>query len=263
MNKLIILGSSNAIPSLGYENTHLALITPRQKVLIDCGANPVVSLQQAGVDINEITDIILTHMHPDHVGGLPLLLMDMWLSGRKTSLNLHGLPYTLQRIKSMMDIYEWSHWPNFFPVKFCTFPAQELAIVLNDEQLCVYSSPVNHFLPNVCLRFELKEEKISFAYSCDTEPCQAVWNLAQGVDILLHEAAGAITGHSSATQAGEVARRAGVNQLYLIHYPTGQFASGDLISEARSRFSGEINLAVDQMIIDLSDNRNPREYPQK
>jgi ribonuclease BN (tRNA processing enzyme) len=71
MNQLIILGTSNAIPSLGHENTHLVLVTPQRKVMIDCGANPILSLQQAGVDVNEITDIILTHMHPDHVGSLP------------------------------------------------------------------------------------------------------------------------------------------------------------------------------------------------
>ncbi|MEI7844593.1 MAG: MBL fold metallo-hydrolase [Chloroflexota bacterium] len=251
MNQLIILGTSNAIPALGHENTHLVLVTPQRKVMIDCGANPILSLQQAGVDVIEITDIILTHMHPDHVGSLPLLLMAMWLMGRQTPLNLHGLEYTLERIKSMMDLYGWSEWPKFFMVCFCPFPAQEKALVFEDEQLCATASPVKHFLPNVCLRFELKKENKSFAYSCDTEPCQAVLNLAEGVDILLHEATGPFPGHSSAAQAGEVARQAGVGSLYLIHYPTGNFAFGDPLSEASQTFSGEIQLAVDLMKIDL------------
>jgi len=251
MTHLIILGSSNAVPSIDHENTHMAIITPGRKVLVDCASNPVVRMEMGGVDANEITDIILTHFHPDHVSGIPLLLMDMWLMGRRQPLNIHGLHYTLDRIETMMGLYSWAEWPNFFSVNFCRIPADDMAIVLNDEQMCIYSSPVKHFLPNICLRVELKKEKKSLAYSCDTEPCQAIIDISRGVDVLLHEASGPFSGHSSAAQAGEAARQAGAGALYLIHYPTGRFATGNLIEEARTRFSGEVILAADFMKIML------------
>jgi ribonuclease Z len=251
MVKLIILGSSNAIPSLDHENTHLVIASPERTVLVDCASNPVVRLEQAGVDVNSVTDIILTHFHPDHVCGVPLLLMDMWLMGRRQPLNIYGLHYTLDRMETMMGLYGWIEWPNFFTVNFCRIPADDMTIVFNGLDMCVYASPVKHFLPNIGLRFELKAAKKVLAYSCDTEPCQAVFDLSCGADILLHEAAGNFKGHSSASQAGEAARQAGVGALYLIHYPTGRYASGDLIVEAKSRFKGEVKLAIDFMGIDL------------
>ncbi len=253
MAQLIILGSSNAIPTPGHENTHMALITPERKILIDCVSTAVVRLEQAGVAVDEISDIILTHMHPDHVAGLPLLLMDMWLMGRRKPLNIYGLHFTLDRIETLMGLYSWSEWPNFFTVNFSRIPADPMAMVLDDEHIRIYASPVKHFLPNICLRFELKAEKKSLAYSCDTEFCQSVVDTSLGVDILLHEAAGAIAGHSSAAQAGEVARKAGVGMLYLIHYPTGRFAAGDLVAEARTQYSGNVILAVDFMKIELGE----------
>jgi ribonuclease Z len=251
MTKLIVLGSSNAIPSLDHENTHLALTSAERTVLIDCASNPVVRLEQAGVDVSSVTDIILTHFHPDHVCGVPLLLMDMWLMGRRQPLNIYGLHYTLDRVETMMGLYGWIEWPNFFTVNFCRVPADEMATVIDGPDMCIYSSPAKHFLPNISLRIELKKNKKVLAYSCDTEPCPAVFDLARGVDILLHEAAGSFMGHSSAAQAGDVAQQAGVGILYLIHYPTGRYASDDLVSEARARFSGEVRLAVDFMEIDL------------
>lgn len=251
MAQLIILGSSNAIPSVDHENTHLALITAERKVLIDCASNPVVRLEKAGLDVNAITDIIVTHFHPDHVGGLPLLLMDMWLMGRHQPLNLHGLHFTLERVESMMELYGWAEWPNFFTINFCRIPAQDMTLVLDDSAMRIYSSPVKHFLPNICLRFELKTEAKSLAYSCDTEPCQAILDISRGVDILLHEASGPFKGHSSATQAADVAQQANVGTLYLIHYPTGRYASGDPVAEARARYSGPVILAQDFMKVDL------------
>ena len=50
MPKLIVLGTSNAIPDEDHENTHLALIGNQRKILIDCAGSPVIRLKQAGID---------------------------------------------------------------------------------------------------------------------------------------------------------------------------------------------------------------------
>jgi ribonuclease Z len=104
---------------------------------------------------------------------------------------------------------------------------------------------VQHFIPTIGLRIEFLKSKKRIAYSCDTEPCSQVLHLAEGVEILIHEASGTLPGHSSAAQAGRAAAQAEVSALYLIHYPTGQFAKGDLLSEAQTQFEGPVSLAED------------------
>ena len=251
MPKVIILGSSNAVPSRDHENTHLVIVGEERMLLVDCVSNPVVRLEQAGIDFNDLTDIIITHFHPDHVSGVPLLLMDMWLMGRTKPINIYGLHYTMDRLENLMGFYGWAEWPNFFSVGFYRLPEVELAFVMDCSDFKIQSSPVHHMIPTIGIRVELKRDAKVLAYSCDTEPCEQTVRLAAGADILIHEAGGASFGHSSAEQAGEIATKAEVGKLYLIHYPTGRFANGDIAAEARRTFQGEVVVAKDFMTIDI------------
>ena len=54
MPKIIILGSSNAVPSRDHENTHLVIVGEERTILVDCVSNPIVRLEQAGVDFNDL-----------------------------------------------------------------------------------------------------------------------------------------------------------------------------------------------------------------
>lgn len=251
MSKIIILGSSNAIPDETHENTHLVITSSDRAILIDCGNSPTLRLRQVGIPLEKLTDIILTHFHPDHISGLPTLIMNMWLLGRKASLNIYGLNYTLERVKSMMESYDWGAWPNFFTVSFHTLAEDEMAPVLESKEMRIYSTPVCHMIPTIGLRIEHFSNNAVVAYSCDTAPCLSVVSLARGAKILIHEAAGATMGHTSAAQAGEIAAQAGVETLYLIHYPTGEFDSESLIAQAKTKFSGAVALAKDYMEIPI------------
>jgi ribonuclease Z len=251
MAKLIILGTSNAIPGEGHENTHMLLVGEDRMVLIDCPNSPFLRAKKAAVNIERLTDLILTHFHPDHVSGVPQLLMNMWLMGRQQPLIIHGLPHTIDRMEKLMGFYNSSEWPGFFPIRYNRLPEEELAPVIQCEEFCILSSPVQHFIPTIGLRIEFAISKKVLAYSCDTKPCAQVIHLAEGADVLVHESAGALPGHSSAGQAGEEARLAEAGSLYLIHYPTGQFASHDIEAEARRQFEGPVKLAEDYMVLDF------------
>ena len=251
MPKVIILGSSNAVPSIDHENTHMVIIGMERTILVDCVSNPIVRLEQAGVDFNDLTDIVITHFHPDHVSGVPLLLMDMWLMGRTKPINIYGLHYTLDRLEDLMGFYGWAEWPNFFSVGFFRLPESEMAFVMDNEEFKIQSSPVHHIIPTIGLRVECKHSGRVMAYSCDTEPCEQTVRLAGGADILIHEAGGASYGHSSAEQAGEIATKAEVGKLYLIHYPTGRFAKGNLKEEAGKSYLGDVMVATDFMTIEI------------
>jgi len=251
MPKLIILGSSNAVSSKDSENTHMILAGETRTVLVDCVNNPIHRLDQVGLDFKDLTDLILTHFHPDHVSGVPLLLMDMWLRGRKELINIYGLHYTLDRMEKLMSLYSWENWPNFFPVAFHRVPPNERTQLLDCNKMSIFASPVRHMIPTIGLRFELKQSQNVFVYSCDTEPCAEVIHLAEGADVLIHEASGAMRGHSSAEQAGQIGTRAEVKKLLLIHYSTGENANHNLIAEAQLSFQGYVDLATDFMTVDL------------
>ncbi len=251
MAKIIILGSSNAIADKNHENAHLIIIGKTRKVLVDSPHNPILRLMNMGVDFNEITDLVLTHFHPDHASGIPLLLMDMWLRGRKNHLDIYGLDHALTRLENLMDAFSWKKWPEFFPVTFNRIPSVGISPVLSCSDFDIYASEVCHMIPTLGMRIEFKESGKIATYSCDTAPCEAVVHLAQGADVLIHEAAGDFIGHSSSKQAAEIATQANVEQLYLIHYPTGEFWQENLLEDARSHFVGEVKLTEDLMVLEF------------
>ncbi|MCI0519884.1 MAG: ribonuclease Z [Chloroflexi bacterium] len=250
MPKLVILGSSNAIPDPDHDNTHMALVEEERVVLIDCVNSPLPRLERAGIDHLKVTDMILTHFHPDHVSGVPSFLMGVWLLGRKTPLNIYGFDYTLERMEKLMEFYDWASWPRFFPVNFIRIPEMELSPLLSNESYRIFASPVKHLVPTFGLRIEFALGR-TLAYSCDTSPCEAVTGLAAGADVLIHEASGATLGHSSAAQAGEAAAKAGAKHLYLIHYPTGKALRPTLAAEAQAAYNGRVTVAHDFMQLDF------------
>lgn len=244
MELLTFLGTANAVSDAHHENSHLLIQSGSTNLLVDCPGNPVSRLQQTGFAPVKITHIVLTHFHPDHVSGLPLLLMDLWLMGRRDPLPIYGLSETIGQAKKMMELFAWNKWNGLYPVEFIDVTEQEQAVIIDDQNLVVRSSPVKHLIPTIGLCFEFPISGKKIVYSSDTEPCLAVANLAMHADILIHESAGAGTGHSSADQCGQMAQRCEVEELYLIHYQT-DCPQEALVSDAKQNYSGQVYLAED------------------
>ena len=95
MPTLTFLGTSSAIPDETHENSHMVVTGRERTILIDSVGNSILRLKEAGVDHSNLTDLIVTHFHPDHVSGVPSLLMNMWLLGRRHGLNIYCLQYTI------------------------------------------------------------------------------------------------------------------------------------------------------------------------
>lgn len=250
MGTIVILGSANAVPDENHGNTHLAILEGARTILVDCTGNPIVELQRAGVDSETLTDLILTHFHPDHVSGVPLLLMDLWLLGRKQTITVHGLADTLDRMETMMTLFDCERWPGFFPVIYHRLPEEERHSLLRDEDFSITASPVKHLIPTIGIRVDFLRSGRSFAYSSDTEPNQNVVELSNQVDVLIHESTGTTLGHSTPRQAGEIAQSAGAKSLYMIHYPPNANEE-QWLHEASQTFSGPVFLATDYQRIEI------------
>lgn len=247
MERFIILGSSNAIPKIDQDNCHLFVEAGKQRILVDCGNNALVGLQKLGIDPNSITNLIITHFHPDHAGSLPNLLMGMWLEKRTESLTIHGLEYTLDRVKALMGLFGWNNWVNMYPIVFNTVPEGLKSKIIESVSITVGAVKVQHLIPTIGLRFDFSSGK-SVTYSCDTEPCEQLGKLAEVTDVLLQEAAGPGKGHTSARQAGTIATSSKAQKLILIHYDR-RAGVENLVRDTKSEFAGEVLAAFDGMEI--------------
>lgn len=244
MAKLVILGTAWVIPDTAHANTHLLLNGANGSVLIDCGTNPIVSLERAQVDPDRLQALVVTHFHPDHVSGVPMLLLNLWLMGRQQPLSIHGLHVTLDKIQAMMNLFGWTDWPQFYPVTFRQIRPSEGAPVLETSDFSIVAAPARHLVPSIAIKIVSRTSGRAVVYSSDTSPCDALARLARGVDVLLHEASGASAGHSSAAMAGSIARQAGVRHLTFIHYDV-KTSPDALVAEAHSTFEGPVTVARD------------------
>lgn len=250
MPRMTILGTASFIPDETHDNAHMLLQGEKGCVLIDSGSNPLVSFKRAGLSADELHTLILTHFHPDHVSGVPNFLMGLWLMERTRPLNIQGLHVTLDKILALMNLFEWKDWPGFYPVTF--EPVQSIAglTILETPDFSIQMAPAHHLVPSIALKVTSQPAGKTLVYSSDTSPCDAVAQLARGADVLVHEAAGPQSGHSSAAMAGSIARQAGVGRLALIHYHTW-LDPQDLVAEARSTYYGPITVLRDLDVIEL------------
>ena len=246
MARIHILGSAAAVNDAQHDYTHFLLVGERSKpVLVDAGSNPLGKIKDLGFDDEELQDIILTHFHPDHVAGVPNMLMHMWLLGRKAPLRFYGLHHCMNRVEDMMVGYGWQEFPNFFPTTFYRVGERNNAPVLENEDFRITSWPVKHFVPTIGMRIENKITGNVLAYSSDTQPDPVLLELADNADMLIHEAAGPPPGHSTAFQAAEIATKVQAKSLYLIHYQVWNTDPAPLIPEAQSAYDGPVTLCND------------------
>lgn len=245
MAQIAILGTAAAVSDADHDYTHFLLIGETSTVLVDCGSNPLGKIHNLGVEDDAVQDIILTHFHPDHVSGVPNMLMHMWLLGRRSPLRFYALHHCANRVEDMMLGYSWDTWPDFFPVTLNRVSERDGAPVLENDDFRILAWPTQHFVPTIGLRIENKRTGRVVGYSCDTEPTPSIAEIGRDVDMLIHEAAGHGFGHASAAEAGEMATEAKAKSLYLIHYQVWNTDPRPLVDEARQAYSGPIVLCQD------------------
>ena len=85
------VGSGDAFGSGGRFQTCILIDAPGTRIVIDFGASSLVALNKMGIEHNTIETILLTHLHGDHCGGIPFILMDAILGAkRQTPLAIVG-----------------------------------------------------------------------------------------------------------------------------------------------------------------------------
>ncbi len=112
--KFILTGTASGMPVAHRRHASLVIEDGTQRVLVDAGDGTAAALIAAGLELASITRIIITHTHPDHVTGLPMLLQGMYLAGRTDALPISVPPGRVQWFREWLrGMYVFSEKWNF------------------------------------------------------------------------------------------------------------------------------------------------------
>ena len=274
-SRLVLLGTKGGpTPSRFRAPASNLLIVDGIPFVIDCPDGVAGRLVQAGVALDTLSEIFITHHHSDHVAGLGALLSLAWGSGLRTPVRVYG-PEPMARVvgaqlaANAVDValrVREEGRPQLAPL----IHAREVSAgtVLATPRVRVSCAPVDHYtVPTRAYRFDTPDR--SFVFSGDTRPSDALIALARGADVLVHEVmlvealAGISDGnapnlmdhllrsHSTTEEVGQVAAAAGVRTLVLSHLvPALPSITDAMWSEGvRRHFHGEIIVGRDGMEI--------------
>jgi ribonuclease BN (tRNA processing enzyme) len=246
--RVTIIGSGDAFGSGGRFHTCFQLASAQRTVLIDCGASTSVALRAQGIDPATIDGIVLSHLHGDHFGGIPLFLIDaQYMTRRERPLLIAGPPGSRARIEVAVEVFFPGSLANpwRFPWSVVEIPVGVPTDVLG---LSVTSAEVVHFsgAPSTALR--VSDGSKTFAYSGDTQWTDALLQIAQGADLFLCECFDYerdLSGHLNwMTLRGRIADFA-ARRVMLTHMNPSMLARLDEV-----RRSGVL-IAEDGLVLDL------------
>ena len=181
------VGSGDSFGSGGRFQTCILVDGPGSRFAIDFGTSSLIALAQQGIDHNSIDAILLTHLHGDHCGGVPFLLIDAMLGARRTRPLLVAGPRDLEaRMGAIREaLFPGSHVMRpKFPLEWMELAPGHSHAVLD---LTVTAQPARHTAEThpTALRVEVGGKVV--AYTGDTEWTADVAKVAEGADLFIAE----------------------------------------------------------------------------
>jgi ribonuclease Z len=299
---LTILGSSSALPTSDRFLTAQILNVDERFFLIDCGEGTQIQLRRCHIPFGKIKHIFISHLHGDHVFGLPGLISTFNLLGRLEDLHI----YAHKSLKQILNQFLGQFYTKLgFNLIYHPLDEENFSIIYEDKTLEVYSFPLKHriscngflfrekpkmknlrkdvielykipvrervnikngadfktedgsLIPNERLTMNPPKSK-SFAFLTDTSYLPSVASYIKEVDLLYHESTfldedtelALETGHSSATQAAQMATLANASKLVLGHFSTRYRDLNLFKTQAQKTFSN-VEIAEDGKIFEV------------
>jgi ribonuclease BN (tRNA processing enzyme) len=243
--RLILLGTGGGPrPRKANSASAQVIIVNDMAYVIDCGNGVARQLAFAGVPLSKLRHIFITHHHSDHNADYGNLILLAWTAGLRTQIDTWGPPPIEKMTKLFFEMNSYDINARITDEgRVPLIPlvhVHELTQggpVMQDENVQVTAALVHHppVVPAFGYRFDAADRSI--VISGDTAPSDNLIKLAQGADVLVHEALyvpgvdrlvsrvpnaptlkqSIMSHHTSAEDAGRVAQAAGVKMLVLSH----------------------------------------------
>ncbi len=237
MATLTFLGSSGSVVTK--ERMCAGLLF--QDKLVDVGFGVLTNLIRSETGLESINDVYVTHTHSDHIGDFTGLVWAMAMENRTKPLRVVSSASTASSLKRILELQST---PRAF-VKF------DVDFVRPEDTGVAYLATI-HDPENLAYRF--RTDQGDFVYAGDTARFDKVAEFAKGCGLLIHDATfldgqeslAALTNHSTARDAGDIAKLAGAEKLVLTHIsPGNQGAERRYLAEASANFGGQVVVARD------------------
>ncbi len=228
------LGSGDAFGSGGRFQTCILVDGPGSRFAIDFGTSSLIALAQQGIEHNSIDAILLTHLHGDHCGGVPFLLIDAMLGARRSRpLTIAGprdLPARMDGIREAL--FPGSHvMTPKFPIDWIEMEPGRAHRVLD---LVVTPQQARHTRETnpTALRVEVGGKVVT--YTGDTEWTDEVATAARGADLLIAESYfydKPVPWHMNYPDITAHATRVGARRVILTHMSREMLARAEAVPE--------------------------------
>ncbi len=252
MAELIILGTGGATATDKRDNTSFFIKSGDDRILIDCPGSIVHKLKKAGERPDEINLLLLTHIHPDHIYGLPSLVHSLMLIEKE--IFIYGSQETVNFVATLLDLFELRK-PQI-KCKTVLIPVNpgEEKIIGGGLRLRAIRTP--HHSSSLAYLLIMEKDSQKWLFSGDTPPHPPLWAEAKVIDLLLHEASAphrffetypelkAV--HTSSYELGFYAEQAGVRRLIPCHFfGEVDFSLEEIETEIRANYTGELFIPRD------------------
>ena len=277
--RLILLGTGGGPrPRKNSFASSQVIIVNNVAYVVDCGNGIAIQFARAGVPLPTLRHVFVTHQHSDHNADYGNLLL-AWTSGLKTRVDTWGPPPLARMTRLFFEMNGYDINTRIADEgKVPLAPlvhVHELSrggAVMQDENVTVRCVVVDHppVKPAFAYRFDSRDRSI--VISGDTKRSDALVRLAQGADVLVHEALyvpavdrlaarvpnaatlkkSILSHHTSVEDAGRVAEAAGVKTLVLSHFvpPDDPDITDQMWADgARRTYKGRIVVGKDLMEI--------------
>ncbi len=215
--KALLLGSGTSVPQPYRGSPGLLVYSDDFAILVDPSEGTSQRLAQAGFSLDQITDIVITHFHPDHVTGLIPILFAL----KNPRYSLERWPI-LRGPVGLGALYAQLREPfqRWVPEAGAEIELVEGAGPWSKPGITIESTPVRHREESQAYLFR-DDTGRRIVFSGDTEDCPEIREFARDVDLLFLECSchpgESIAGHLNPKAVTEILRESRPSQTVLVH----------------------------------------------